>query len=58
MVFASQAPQFLADFCTRALWLEKGEVKMAGGAQEVGEAYHIAMTGEGMMDRLAASLRS
>src|SRR5205814_7091026 len=28
MVFASQSPQFLSDFCTRALWLEKGEVKM------------------------------
>ena len=56
MVFASQSPQFLADFCTRALWLEKGEVKMIGSAAEVGEAYHIAMTGEGMMDRLASML--
>lgn len=54
MVFASQSPQFLADFCTRAIWLENGEIKMAGGAAEVGEAYHVAMTGEGMMDRLAA----
>lgn len=54
MVFASQSPTFLADFCTRAVWLEKGEVKMVGDATEVGEAYHVAMTGEGMMDRLAA----
>jgi lipopolysaccharide transport system ATP-binding protein len=58
LVFASQAPQFLADFCTRAIWLENGVVKMAGGAHEVGEAYHIAMTGEGMMDRLASLLSS
>jgi lipopolysaccharide transport system ATP-binding protein len=54
MVFASQSPQFLADFCTRAVWLEKGQVKMIGSASEVGEAYHIAMTGEGMMDRWAS----
>jgi lipopolysaccharide transport system ATP-binding protein len=58
LVFASQSPQFLADFCTRAVWLENGMVKMAGGAAEVGEAYHIAMTGEGMMDRLASALSS
>ena len=58
LVFASQSPQFLADFCTRAVWLENGSVKMAGGASEVGEAYHVAMTGEGMMDRLAAALSS
>ena len=54
LVFASQSPMFLADFCTRAVWLDHGKVKMIGGAAEVGEAYHLAMTGEGMMDRLAA----
>ena len=56
MVFASQSPIFLADFCTRAVWLEKGEVKMTGDAEAVGEAYHVAMTGAGMMDRIAAML--
>jgi ABC-type polysaccharide/polyol phosphate transport system ATPase subunit len=56
LVFASQSPQFLADFCTRAIWLDKGEVKMIGDAGEVGEAYHVAMTGEGMMDRMASML--
>jgi ABC-type polysaccharide/polyol phosphate transport system ATPase subunit len=58
MVFASQSPLFLADFCTRAVWLEKGEVKMVGDAAQVGEAYNIAMTGEGMWDRLSAALSS
>lgn len=58
LVFASQSPQFLADFCSRAVWLENGTVKMFGGASEVGEAYHIAMTGEGMMDRVASALSS
>jgi len=56
MVFASQSPMFLADFCTRALWLEQGAVKMIGGAAEVGEAYHVSMTGTGMMDRMGSVL--
>jgi ABC-type polysaccharide/polyol phosphate transport system ATPase subunit len=58
MVFASQSPLFLADFCTRAVWLENGTVKMVGDASEVGEAYHVAMTGEGMWDRVSAALSS
>lgn len=45
MVVASQAPGFIAEFCTRAIWLEAGKTKLAGNASEVGEAYQMAMTG-------------
>lgn len=44
-VLASQAPLSITDLCTRALWLEAGEIKMAGDAREVAEAYQVGMTG-------------
>lgn len=49
MVVASQAPEFLAEFCTRAVWLEAGVVKVAGHPSEVGEAYRLAMTGKPLL---------
>jgi ABC-type polysaccharide/polyol phosphate transport system ATPase subunit len=45
MVVAAQAPDFIAAFCTRAMWLEAGETKMAGTASEVADAYQLAMLG-------------
>jgi ABC-type polysaccharide/polyol phosphate transport system ATPase subunit len=47
-VLASQAPMMIADFCTRALWLEAGRIKMAGPAAEVAEAYQVGMLGHPM----------
>jgi ABC-type polysaccharide/polyol phosphate transport system ATPase subunit len=45
IVLASQSPMVVADFCTRAVWLEAGEIKMAGDPAAVGDAYQLAMTG-------------
>ena len=45
-VLASQAPLTIGEICTRALWLEAGEIKMAGDAREVAEAYQLGMTGQ------------
>jgi ABC-type polysaccharide/polyol phosphate transport system ATPase subunit len=45
IVFAAQSPMFIADFCTRAVWLKDGEIRLAGGAMEVAEAYQLAVTG-------------
>ena len=52
-VLASQSPMTIADFCTRALWLEAGQIKMAGPAAEVAEAYQVGMTGYSMGAALA-----
>jgi ABC-type polysaccharide/polyol phosphate transport system ATPase subunit len=50
MVVAAQSPMFIAEFCTRAMWLEAGETKMAGSASEVADAYQIAMTGSALAE--------
>jgi len=39
LVFASHSNEFLAQLCDRALWIDKGEVRMEGGIDEVVEAY-------------------
>ena len=39
LVFASHSNEFLAQLCDRALWIEKGRVKMDGGIEEVVGAY-------------------
>ena len=39
LVFASHSNEFLAQLCDRALWIDKGEVRMEGGIEEVVEAY-------------------
>ena len=39
IVFVSHSLQSVADFCDRALWLERGQVKMIGPAEEVVESY-------------------
>ncbi len=53
IVLASQGPLFISGFCTRAIWLEAGQIKMAGGADEVAEAYQLAMTGQSIGATLA-----
>jgi len=50
IVVASQAPLFIADFCTRALWIDGGQPRLFGGADEVATAYQIEMTGRGLLD--------
>jgi lipopolysaccharide transport system ATP-binding protein len=47
-VLASQAPMMISELCTNALWLEAGQIKMAGPAAEVAEAYQVGMTGYSM----------
>lgn len=46
VVFASQSPVFLIDFCSRAIWLEEGRIKMMGPSYDVGNAYQLTMTGQ------------
>jgi ABC-type polysaccharide/polyol phosphate transport system ATPase subunit len=50
MVVAAQSPLFIAEFCTRAMWLEAGETKMAGSASEVADAYQLAMKSATLTD--------
>ncbi len=39
LVFASHSNEFLAQLCDRALWIDKGEIRMDGGIEEVVGAY-------------------
>jgi ABC-2 type transport system ATP-binding protein len=39
LVFASHSNEFLARLCRTALWIDHGEIKMAGGIEEVVGAY-------------------
>ncbi len=39
MLCASHSAQMVADFCDRAIWIEKGEVRMDGMSGDVIEAY-------------------
>lgn len=39
LVFASHSNEFLAQLCDRAMWIDKGQVKMEGGIEEVVGAY-------------------
>lgn len=45
IVLVSHALDQLADFCTRAVWIEEGEVREVGAAKEVVEAYRSACAG-------------
>jgi ABC-type polysaccharide/polyol phosphate transport system ATPase subunit len=40
LVFASHATEIIRKFCTTALWLEKGEVRMYGDVIDVTNAFH------------------
>jgi ABC-2 type transport system ATP-binding protein len=39
MVFASHSNEFLARLCKTAIWIERGEIRMMGGVEEVVRAY-------------------
>jgi teichoic acid transport system ATP-binding protein len=42
LFFVSHSPQLVKELCNRAVWLERGEMVMQGGAAEVVEAYEAA----------------
>jgi ABC-2 type transport system ATP-binding protein len=56
IVFAAQSPLFVADFCSQAIWLEYGRVKMMGPSSEVAEGYQVAMTGKTIREDVADAL--
>jgi ABC-type polysaccharide/polyol phosphate transport system ATPase subunit len=39
MLFVSHAPSAVRDMCDRALWIDHGSVMMAGGVNDVLDAY-------------------
>jgi ABC-type polysaccharide/polyol phosphate transport system ATPase subunit len=39
MLFASHSAQLIAEFCDRAIWIEKGEMRMDGNSGDVIRAY-------------------
>lgn len=44
IVFVTHSPQQVKDFCDIAVWLDAGEIRMMGDAQEVAEAYREFLT--------------
>lgn len=56
MIVAAQAPLFIAEFCTRALWMKAGAVELAGSATEVAEAYQLAMTGAPLSEAVPSAV--
>jgi ABC-2 type transport system ATP-binding protein/lipopolysaccharide transport system ATP-binding protein len=40
VLFVSHSIQQVQEMCSRALWLEQGQVKMLGNTKEVCDAYH------------------
>lgn len=40
LVFASHATEIVRQFCTTAIWMEKGQVRMEGDVIEVTDAFH------------------
>ena len=51
LVVVSQSPEIIREFCTEAIWLDRGEVRAAGGVDEVLRKYaeEIAGPNEGMI---------
>ena len=51
LVVVSQSPEIIREFCTEAIWLDRGQVRAVGGVNEVlGEyAADIARPNEGMI---------
>ncbi len=50
LVVVSQSPEIIREFCTEAIWLERGQVRTVGDVDEVLRAYvaHAAGTNAGM----------
>lgn len=45
LLFVSHSPQIVQQFCSRAIWLDHGKIKMDGPAQEVLAAYQTGRVG-------------
>jgi ABC-type polysaccharide/polyol phosphate transport system ATPase subunit len=43
ILYASQSPNQVAEFCSRAIWLEQGKVQASGAARDVAGEYARAM---------------
>ena len=58
LVVVSQSPEIIREFCTEAIWLDRGEVRAAGGVDEVLRKYaeEIAGPNEGMISDSKALL--
>ena len=50
LVFASHSNDFLAQLCTTALWVDKGEIRQAGLVSDVVEAYEGPEAGKYVAD--------
>ena len=51
LIVVSQSPEIIREFCTEAIWLERGQVRAVGGVDEVLGKYaaDIARPNEGMI---------
>lgn len=51
LVVVSQSPEIIREFCTEAIWLDRGQVRAVGGVEEVLGKYaaDIARPNEGMI---------
>ena len=45
LVVVSQSPEIIREFCTEAIWLDRGQVRATGGVDEVLSEYVAAITG-------------
>ena len=45
IVFVTHSMQAMTQYCTRAIWMEQGQVRLSGEPGEVGEAYIAAAKG-------------
>ncbi|MEK5257111.1 ABC transporter ATP-binding protein [Paenibacillus sp. FSL F4-0125] len=43
LVFVTHSMKSLKDFCNKCIWLDKGQIRMIGGTEEVSQAYLQAM---------------
>ena len=43
VILVTHDAQLMTSMCDRAIWLDRGEIKMSGDAAEVAEAYHNAI---------------
>jgi len=47
LVFVTHSMRSLKDFCNKCIWLDKGEIRMIGGTEEVSRAYLNVMLPNG-----------
>ena len=57
LVFVSQNPEQVKEICSRAIWIDHGNIKMDGPAEEVCDAYSEHMLGPEEFARRKAKKR-